>query len=341
MLRLALVGCGRHSETGHAAPLARYAKEHPGQVALAAACDLRLERAEEFCNGFGFAKAYADVKEMLDEEKPDACVCVMPVAKIAATATVLLRAEIPCTVEKPPGASLDEVRGLARVARETGTPHMVSVNRRFIPRLNRAISWAREQGEVRYVRGAMLRHRRAEPSFLWGTAIHAVDAMRHIAGELKEYDAGAVKGPGLSTRWCGISFRFKTGCLGRLDILPTCGMVEETYELFGEGFRARVSCEAATGEQARGMTLECWKGGELVLRDAAPPDEPADVLSGFYGEAEEFVSALSEGRPPRPSVEDILPSAEICSAVAGQAGIPAGKTSLDAGPEDSNDRRQR
>jgi predicted dehydrogenase len=47
-IRLGLIGCGEHSEMGHAIPLARYVATHPGAITLAAACDLRQERAELF-----------------------------------------------------------------------------------------------------------------------------------------------------------------------------------------------------------------------------------------------------------------------------------------------------
>jgi len=47
-IRLALIGCGEHAETGHAIPLARYQSEHAGAIALVAACDIRVERAQRF-----------------------------------------------------------------------------------------------------------------------------------------------------------------------------------------------------------------------------------------------------------------------------------------------------
>ena len=38
MIRIALAGCGEHSRASHAAPLARYAAAHAGEVELVAAC---------------------------------------------------------------------------------------------------------------------------------------------------------------------------------------------------------------------------------------------------------------------------------------------------------------
>ena len=52
-----------------------------------------------------------------------------------------------CTIEKPLGGSIELARELAEVARQTGTPHMVSVNRRHWPMLVRALQWAKDRPE--------------------------------------------------------------------------------------------------------------------------------------------------------------------------------------------------
>jgi predicted dehydrogenase len=100
-IRLGLIGCGEHSEIGHAIPLARYASTHPETVALAAACDLRTERAELFCQKYGFAKPYQQAEDMLAKEQLDVCIAVMPVERISEIGIKLLQANTPCVVEKP------------------------------------------------------------------------------------------------------------------------------------------------------------------------------------------------------------------------------------------------
>ena len=80
MIRVGLIGCGDHAETGHAIPLARYLEAHPGQIELTAACDLRLPRAEYFCRKYGFKGSYQSAKEMLDQVKLDGCIAVVPPA---------------------------------------------------------------------------------------------------------------------------------------------------------------------------------------------------------------------------------------------------------------------
>ena len=314
MIRLALIGCGEHAEGSHAVPLARYASAHPGEISLVAACDLRLERAEEFCQKYGFARAYRDMDEMLKRESVDGCVCIMPMERIAEVAIRLLTMSVPCVIEKPLGVSLKDVARLAEVARETGTPHMVSVNRRFMPYLNRALVWAREAGPLRYVRGTMCRHERGETDFIWSTALHAVDTLRHIAGEIRDFEAEVQEGAARSdARWYFITIRFENGATGHVSVLPTTGMWEETYEMFGDGFRASVFSHLD-----RPAFVRCWRGNQVVREEAAVADEPEDVISGAYDEVAEFVRALKTKSAPAPTIEDVFPSVAACFKIAGQ-----------------------
>ena len=310
MIRIALAGCGEHSRTSHATPLVRYASEHPSEIELVAACDLDADKAADFCRSYGFLRPYKDLNQMLDSEKPDACVCIMPIEQIVEQGINLLVRRIPCVIEKPLGASLADADKLGRVARETQTPHMVSVNRRFMPYLNQARSWIADRGALRYVRATQIRHARDEEDFIWSTAIHVLDALRYVAGEIDKYQVEFTHRPGAAA-WYNISLAFAGGTSGRVEILPTAGMVEESYEFFGEGFRARVTAGAGTQR-----TIECWHENRLVIEARASEDEPEDLRNGAYREVEEFVRALRTGTRPHPQIEEILPSARICFAIA-------------------------
>jgi len=310
MIRIAIVGCGEHSRSSHAAPLARYAAQHPGAIELTAACDLDATRASDFCQTFGFQRVYTDMNQMLTSEKPDACVCIMPIDHIVEKGIELLERRLPCVIEKPLGSSLADIEKLACVARDTQTPHMVSVNRRFMPYLNRVRSWLREVGPPRYVRATQVRHARDEDDFIWSTAIHVLDAMRYMVGEIKSFATQVIQSNS-AAKWYLISLQFEDGGNGCIEILPTSGMVEESYEFFGEGFRARIT--AGSGTQ---RTLEFWHDKERVDADSADENEPEDLRNGSYQEVEEFVSALRTGRQPYPPIEEILPSARICFAIA-------------------------
>ena len=181
----------------------------PGKFELSAACDIQPGRALRFCEKYGFARAYSDIDEMLAREKLDGCIAVVPMERIAEVGVKLLLLRMPCVVEKPLGSSIGEVTALVNAARETLTPNMVSVNRRFMPFLNNALTWTRAAGPLRYVYARLLRHARTEPEFLWTTAVHAVDALRYVVGELATAQIRALGKGG--TIWYGIDIQFENG----------------------------------------------------------------------------------------------------------------------------------
>lgn len=309
MIRFALIGCGPHAEKCHVPALLRYIGEHPGQLALSGACDVRLERAEDFCRRFGFTAAYSDPAAMLETQRPDAVACIVPPALVPEVSIPLLERGVPAVVEKPLGMTRDDARRLARVAAETGTPHLVSVNRRFAPAINRAIEWAKAHGPLRYVRCAMLRDRRTEPDFIAGTGIHTVDALRHIAGDVVGFSQQVLRGGELTSDWRLIDLGFAGGARGRLDILTTTGEHAEDYELFGENYRVelrtRLPMDAPT-------TVRCWQDDRLVLEEHSPAEEHPMIPRGDYAELTEFLTAIQQGRHPRPTIADVLPSMELC-----------------------------
>jgi predicted dehydrogenase len=303
-IRVGLIGCGEHSEIGHAIPLARYAATHKEAITLTAACDLRHERAELFCRKYGFARSYQQAEEMLAREHLDVCVAVTPVERIAEIGIKLLEANIPCVVEKPLGSTITEVNALREAAGSTNTTNMVSVNRRFMPLLTRGVGWARNAGVLRYVRCTMLRHARTEPEFLRFTAIHAVDTVRFIGGEVSAYEVRTLTP---APHAYAIDLELEGGVHGRIDVLPIAGMVEETYELIGDGFRAII-----TSPFGPVRSLRCYQENLLVLEEIGGGETPEDVIHGFYGEVLELVDALNQKRRPTPSIDDVFPSVELC-----------------------------
>jgi myo-inositol 2-dehydrogenase / D-chiro-inositol 1-dehydrogenase len=311
VIRLGLIGCGEHSESGHAIPLARYKAAHPDEINLAAVCDLQVERALAFCGKYGFFAAYRDVDEMLGQEHLDGCIAVVPPKGISDLGIKLLNLGIPCVVEKPLGSSLAEVKALQNAAIATHTLNMVSVNRRFMPFLNRAIEWTSTAGSVRYVHCTLARHARHEPDFIWTTAVHAVDTLRYIAGQVLAFEVRTMEAAGGVAAWYAIDLQFENGVSGRIDVLRTAGVVEETYDLFGEGFRASATCPFGPERGWR-----CFRDGCLISEEVADAGTPEDVLNGCYDEAAEFIRALRCKDTPNPSIEEVFPSVELCLALA-------------------------
>jgi len=310
-IRLALIGCGEHAESGHALPLARYKAAHPDAIEMAAACDLQLDRAQKFCVSYRFQFFYRDIGEMLSGEEIDACITVVPAERISEIGVNLLGSRMPCLVEKPLASTLAELRALGSAAFSSGTPNMVSVNRRFMPFLNRALQWTRNVGPIRYLRCTLARHARCEPEFIWATAVHALDTLRYIAGDVAGFDCQPVRSRAHSALWYTIHLHFQGGVEGRIDVLPTTGMLEETYDLFGDGFRVSVTCPFG---RKRGWLA--YRDGAVVQEEIAHADMPEDVLNGCYDETAAFIEALRDGTQLKPAIADVAPSVEICFSIA-------------------------
>jgi predicted dehydrogenase len=56
---------------------------------------LDARKADEFCRSFGFLRPYTDLNLMLDDEKPDACVCIMPIDQIVEKESTCYNVEFP------------------------------------------------------------------------------------------------------------------------------------------------------------------------------------------------------------------------------------------------------
>lgn len=314
MTKLVFVGAGEWAMAIHGPALAHYAREHPGEVELAAVCVRRsVDRAREFCEKFGFARVYTDLEEMIAKERPDACWVVTQIEATRAVAGRVMELGVPVIFEKPPGRNLQEAEELAELSRRTGTPNMVAFNRRWAPCTRRAMAWMAEHGPFEYLYARMLRARRLDEEFAFGTGIHLLDCVRALAeaglGGVKVAEVRRVSS--LAGRWnFHVDLEFGNGGRGRCDILPTCGVVEETYTLFG---RDRWITFSLPWHTVPGRA-ELWVEGELAVSESWPA-QPAYLNSGFYHEAVEFLAALREGRRPSPSAEETVASVALAEAV--------------------------
>jgi myo-inositol 2-dehydrogenase/D-chiro-inositol 1-dehydrogenase len=311
MIKLVVLGAGNHSRQNHLPSLSRYVAENPGTVELAGLCDLDQELATEMAQRYGFARAYTDLDEMLRSEQPDGCVSITPILATTEIAKRVLRAGVPLLMEKPPGATPREARSIVDLVKEIDAWAMVSMNRRFDPALRAAVAWWGDR-PIAYLRGRMARVNRREADFMYGTAIHPLDAMRAIAGDVRDHAVEKVQVDGIW--WYVIRLLFGSGTIGLLEVLPTAGSLGESYELVGD----RVRALAGAGDTDSGIA-QCWEDGELVVEAQPAAGMPGYVRNGTYAETCAFISALQAGTAPYPSLDQVLQSVELCATI--QAGV--------------------
>jgi predicted dehydrogenase len=312
-LRIAVIGAGNHSALHHGSSLKSIAASRPGEIELAAVCDLDAGRARAYAAQFGFAKTYADYKAMLASEKLDAIVAVTPVAATAAVAADLLLRGIPLVIEKPTGETAADTRRLLEVAAAQKAPHMVSFNRRFIPAVTRAKEWLAGPGKGRppkIVIGRMLRTARREMGFVSGTGIHLIDTVLFFMGAPR----------GVVTRMSPTDTKdrflydsvldFGAGASAAIIISPDVGVEEETVEIHGQGYTVLVD--------SMRCSIRVLEEGKESFSWAVPETAEYALKCGALPETEAFLRAVRSGRGYSPVLNDSL--ATMITAAAIEAG---------------------
>ncbi len=116
MLKVGLVGTGLIATQKH---LPAWRKLR-GLAAVAALCDVNVERAQQVSGQFAVPKLYDDLQTMLQMESPDVVDICTPPQTHAALAISALRAGAHVLIEKPMAVSIEECDTIIGAASETG-----------------------------------------------------------------------------------------------------------------------------------------------------------------------------------------------------------------------------
>ncbi|MFO7946822.1 MAG: Gfo/Idh/MocA family oxidoreductase [Armatimonadota bacterium] len=310
MTNIALLGAGSHSSGNHG-PALKYIKDNnPEAVRLVAVCDLDEDKAQTYADRFGFEKTYQDAHTMLDEEDIDGLVLVTPVELTEKLATELLPEGIPLVIEKPPGVNSDAARRLVSVAEETGTPHMVSLNRRFSPALVRAREWIADNAADRPPRvciARMLRHNRTEDTFRTWTGIHLVDAALSVMGRPEHVHATNIPTEHEDVFYAQAEVHTDLGAV-HYFLSSVVGTVEESYEFHGADYDIQVD--------TWNCGLKIFDANENVLDWQVDEDKPYAYVNGTVGEMQAFIEAIEGRRDFGPTLQDALMSVLTAEALA-------------------------
>ena len=318
-MRLATVGCGEHATGSHGPSLALYAARHPG-TDLVACCDLDPGKAERYRVRFGFARAYTDLRRMLDTERPDAVSLVAPVERTCELACVILEWGFPLLLEKPPGRTVAEVDQM--IAAAGGVAHQVAFNRRYAPvlqALRRELEAHVAPAELQHVRYEMTRVDRRESDFST-TAIHGIDAVRYLAAsdyaEIRfRYQELPGGGPGVANVF--LDAVMGSGLTAHLEFCPLAGVVVERVAVHARDHTFYAHIPMWEAFDAPGGVQHLEKGtlrGQVTGTEVAEVPAPC-VHGGFYGEYVAFLDALRAGRPPSPSLKEARASVAVAQCI--------------------------
>jgi len=250
---------------------------------IAAVSDRQLEVAARFAAEVG-CRAYADHREMLTEVGPDFAVVLGRHVDLPALSRDVIEAGIPCAIEKPAGASSEQLAPLVELARQRAA--FVAVP--FVNRYSELWAWLarleeggragpRAHAHFRIVNGPPDRYERDGVPWMLAPAVSGGGAMRnlgiHTVDAFLHYVAGesvTVLGAAVGDRVYGRAVEEMATALLRSES-GVIGTVEAGYTyaaMSGGDFEWRVAAgncylvdrgptlEVATLDDGRGESVE-------------------------------------------------------------------------------------
>jgi predicted dehydrogenase len=317
-LRAVQIGAGSFCKRYHAPVLNRLASLQK-QISLEAICDLDQKRAAEFSHEFGYARVYGDLERMVEELQPQLIYCMVHPAATSSVLEKLLPRGIPIFTEKPPGVTVEQADRLAELAQLYKTMNYVAFNRRAMPGILRLKSWAEENGPIRYLRAEMLRNGRLEENFAVATAIHALDCLRFLAGDVDEVETHFTPCSSQGAADFHVRILFNSGAIADLAVLVDCGLTRESYL----AHCGRRMMEVTLGPPYS-SSFCCARESHYVDETVEVSDTQGDALEngGFLGEHKLFLEAVLSGRLPNCCLQDARHSLRLATAVQRQYSGP-------------------
>ncbi len=291
-----------------------------------ACADVDPGRAESYRAAFSYQRAYTDAFAMIQAERPDAVVLVVPVERTCEMGAAILEGGVPVLIEKPPGRTVAEVDRLiaaAAAGSKSGAPvpHQVALNRRYAPlvrELRRRLETV--PGPPQHLRYTMVRVDRRDPDFSV-TAIHGIDAVRYLAGcdyaEVRfRYQDLPRLGPGVANVF--LDAVMASGATAHLSFCPVAGVLVERAEvhLHDHTFFLEVPMWAAFDAPGRLQHLERGALREDVRGD---PGHAPFEQGGFDAELAAFLDDLQAARFPAPDLRAARQSVAVAEAMRARA----------------------
>jgi predicted dehydrogenase len=292
----------------------------------------RGERARQLAEEAGLALGTTDLDELLSFPGLEAVHVATPVVTHAPFAIAAAQRGLHVLCEKPLAGSLAEARRIDHAVRSAGVVGAVGYEVRMKETRRRLIERAREVvGRPRMVSVSLVQSDHADPTsrpYTWvhdatlgggrlqGYGVHDLDLVTELFPEIEAVAAATEVGVPMRTDSggelrrvtsedaYGILMRFRGGGLGVVSLVATARHARgDVVELHGEAGTARLDADRRLWWGRTGEELRC--------------EGPLDNSSGeaFRRLALRFWSAIRNGDPPEPSLEEGLRVQAVVDAV--------------------------
>lgn len=283
---------------------------------IAGICTRTRVRAEENARRFG-GRAYDDIDEMLDTEKPDCViVCIGPKAH-PDMAVKIMEKGYPVYLEKPPSLTSAEAIRMARVSKQTGQLCSIAYKKRYATVFDRAKAWIGQFPEeelcsisIDCASGAF-QNDGPETSFLLQCGIHIIDLILYLYGDVEKVFCFA---RGMNAY--SINLRFASGAIGTMNLSDVCSFTIPTEEVEiavhgGNFMRIHNGTEYKICED--GQCVE-WREPSTFMSSG---DTGHDT--GLFSEIADFFAAVNEGRTTRSNIFESCKSMLLYEAILASA----------------------
>ena len=322
-IRVAVIGCGSHSRGALQPGLARL--PHFDYVA---ACDLEQSVAADCARRYGAGAVFTDYRRMLDDVRPEAVVVVGPPQLHLEAGLEAAGRGIHLFVEKPSAPDLAGAEALADAVRKAGKVGLVGLFWRHAEAFQRAARLAADPafGTTLLFDGLYLSPGPRVPlwgatdvaySFLTDQAIHAVDAMRFLMGDVEELVARVGEAADGAFGYA-VSLRFTSGAAGSLAVTSFTNAFSSRFTLHGS---AGASVEIADAEALRLIARPTLPGGRggYVDQNLAEWRQgwtyAGHLRPGYMEELVAFARAIRDGFPASASLDDGAAALRVCLAI--------------------------
>jgi len=279
---------------------------------LVGVCDLDRRKAERNAALFG-GRAYTDMHEMLDAEKPEGVIVCIGPEQHAALAPEVMNRGIPVYTEKPPAPTAAAALHVARVSKATGVLCTTAFKKRYSAAYARAKEWigtfppsdlysiSIDYASRQYANDS------PRSSFLLDFAIHAIDLVQYLFGDVADAFAFS-KGPDAYA----VSLRFVNGAVGAMNLNDgrSFGIPTEEVEITIRG-----------GNFMSIHNSSCWR----IVEKERPTEwrEPPTFTSagdsgnetGHLAEIADFLAAVRERRSTRSCIYESYKSMVLYEAI--------------------------
>ncbi|MGC9221231.1 MAG: Gfo/Idh/MocA family protein [Solirubrobacteraceae bacterium] len=271
-------------------------------------CDGAQAPREKAAAQYPHAQVSADLEPLLSDPDLDAVVLATPVPTHAQLAVRVLEAGKHCFVEKPLAQSVADAQRAVDAAAKAGRVLMVGHLLEYHPGVLKLKELAESGalGQIYYIYGNRLNlgQLRADENALWSLGAHDVSVLLAIAGE-EPYEVVAhgesYVRPGVEdVVFCYL--RFPSGLAAHLHLSWLDPHKERRFTVVGAQKMATFDDMAVEGKITvydKGFDEVPESYGEWVMRSGDIHSPRLATAEPLRLEAQEFITSIREGRPPR------------------------------------------